>query len=269
MPDRKKYYDVYKVFDHLEPGSKLIIEHHVALTRTETIRPELVALPLSELNRRRAASVDNENDLFEQLISTTVKWEEQAAITQLLDRAIEYNKPPAHEHSSNKWVTDKNGYMSISNTVYKMCYQVNEEMRYDHVTKSSLPIAWVLQWDVLTNSPLRRTAQLAGQDKRFTDKSAMEKYLNRCIAAYAHLFAEISPPIPRNLLKYFTLHRLLLPGYSVADNAVTAARTSESDLPRESVLERIAADKASNKTKAAKQGNEAPGKSKKRGDEEH
>lgn len=43
----------------------------------------------------------------------------------------------------------------------------------------------------------------------------MEKYINGRIAAYAHLFTEISPPIPRDQAGRFTVNGVLLPGYTV------------------------------------------------------
>ena len=45
----------------------------------------------------------------------------------------------------------------------------------------------------------------------------MEKYLQGRIAAYAHLFTEISPPIPKEHLKHFCVNGVLLPGYTVED----------------------------------------------------
>ena len=43
----------------------------------------------------------------------------------------------------------------------------------------------------------------------------MEKYLQGRIAAYAHLFTEISPPIPKEHRKHFCVNGVLLPGYTV------------------------------------------------------
>lgn len=43
----------------------------------------------------------------------------------------------------------------------------------------------------------------------------MEKYLQGRIAAYAHLFTEISPPIPKEYQKHFCVNGVLLPGYTV------------------------------------------------------
>ena len=43
----------------------------------------------------------------------------------------------------------------------------------------------------------------------------MDKYLQGRINAYAHLFTEISPPIPKGEEKRFSVNGILLPGYTV------------------------------------------------------
>ena len=43
----------------------------------------------------------------------------------------------------------------------------------------------------------------------------MEKYLQGRIAAYSHLFTEISPPIPADARQRFCVNGVLLPGYTV------------------------------------------------------
>lgn len=43
----------------------------------------------------------------------------------------------------------------------------------------------------------------------------MEKYLQGRINAYAHLFKEISPPIPAEHEKRFCVNGVLLPGYTM------------------------------------------------------
>jgi hypothetical protein len=273
MPNGQKPYEVYRGLDRLEPGEKLRIEHHVSLVPELLDLSEWVSLPLSELEKRRADSANYEKVLFGQLVSATGKWEEQAAATRLLDRAIEYDKTPAAQHSSNQWHADEHGRHSVSNAVYKMTYSFSEESRYDREKQTSVPVAWSVTWDVFVNTPVRDhysypSRKMAGQGrKRFTDKTAMEKYLNGRIAAYSHLFAEISPPLPSELARHFTVNGLLLPGYSVADGERPGVGVTEADRPRESVLERIAADRAARKDKTSDRGKPEPGKRKQRGGE--
>ena len=58
--------------------------------------------------------------------------------------------------------------------------------------------------------------QIAGQErKHFAEKSEMERYLQGRIKAYAHLFTEISPPIPAEEKRRFCVNGVLLPGYTV------------------------------------------------------
>ncbi len=59
-------------------------------------------------------------------------------------------------------------------------------------------------------------AKIAGQDRKvFSDKAAMEKYLNGRIKAYDRLFTEISPPIPQEYAEHFKVNGMLLPGYTI------------------------------------------------------
>jgi hypothetical protein len=261
-------YEVYRGLDSLTPGKNLKIEHYVSFTREQADISELAILPPVELERRRADSARIERVLFEQLTESAGKWEEQAAITQLLDRAIEYGKTPAAEHSGNQWRADNNGCRSVSNAVYEMRCQVYEETRYDRENQASVPVAWKVTWEVFVNTPkpyLYRSAsrKIAGQDKkRFADKAAADKYIKGRIAAYSHLFAEISPPIPPELAEHFKVNGLLLPGYRVAGDERAAIPFAEADRPKASVLERIAADKAERTAQSGGRGTPAPGRKK-------
>ena len=49
----------------------------------------------------------------------------------------------------------------------------------------------------------------------------MEKYLQGRIAAYSHLFTEISPPIPEEAQRRFCINGVLLPGYTVETPELT------------------------------------------------
>jgi len=268
--ENNDFYNVYKYGDSLKPGLTLKIEHTVSVRDKDDI-VDLVKLPMAELERRRGDSVNNENVLFEQLQKVTGKWEEQAALTQLLDSALEYCKAPAVNHSSNQWIIDQNGYSSISNMVYKMEWRSYEETRYNHELKASVPVAWQLTWDMRVNPPngansYRSGTKIAGQDrKRFTDKVSMEKYLKGRIAAYSLLFTEISPPVPQDYAKHFEVNGLLLPGYRLADNELGRPEVNNNRQSNEkpqqgakepggekaSVLEQIAADRERRKTRDA------------------
>ncbi len=166
----------------------------------------------------------------------------------LLDKAMEYLSAPSVDHTANEWRPDRSGDgRIISNMVYKMWYCMNEETRYNYETKEHIPIAWHLTWDVWTNGPLDGCDRIAGQfRKRFTDKAAMEKYLQGRTRAYAHLFTEVSPPIPKEFERYFTVNGQLLPGYRVKGQEPNLhERNAAASVPekRESAIGRLAAAK--------------------------
>ena len=52
-------------------------------------------------------------------------------------------------------------------------------------------------------------------------RDAAEAYINGRIAAYAHLFTELSPPIPEDKVRYFRANGHLLRGYTVAPHEPT------------------------------------------------
>ena len=107
------------------------------------------------------------------------------------------------------------------------------------------------------NSPKQGYGEkIAGQNqKRYTDKAAALKYLDGRKKAYAHLFTEISPQIPKQYERHFTVHGALLPGYTVEGRESvktdrTAAEVSEggiSMLEKPSVLGKLAAAKSQEK----------------------
>ncbi|HBF6946145.1 TPA: antirestriction protein ArdA, partial [Clostridioides difficile] len=98
----------------------------------------------------------------------------------------------------------------------QMNYYIYENTRYDKEAQKSIPYSWTLTWSVRTNSPSRTQAKIAGQDRKvFTDKAAMEKYLNGRIKAYDRLFTEISPPIPQEYADYFKVNGMLMPDYTI------------------------------------------------------
>jgi len=236
------------------------------------------------LERRRESSVSHETVLFEQLQKAVGKWEEQAALTQLVDSALEYCKTPAASHSSNRWQVDQNDYHTISNAVYKMGWRVYEDKRYDRDTGTYTPVSWQLSWNLRTNSPTgansyKDNVKIAGQEgKKFTDKAAMEKYLNGRIAAYSSLFTEMSPPLPQEYAHCFMVRGLLLPGYRLAADQAADQAHPIGDQGRDekspgtekpSVLEQIAADRERRKVRdSASAHREVPGVGKKKGHDE-
>lgn len=238
MDDKKSFYHTHD-YDDLTPGVKLKLEHLLIFDRDNADISPFLDKTVEELQEMRERSSSAEQFIFKKLQSGVTEWEEQGARTMLLDRAIQFLKTPQIKHTANKWKENEYGTRNeISNMVYGMSYNIYEQTKYNQETKQSVPVAWYVTWDVYVRYPAESSHNrppIAGQqNKRYTDKAAADKYLQGRIKAYAHLFTEISPPIPLEYKRNFMVNGHLLPGY-----------TLEGQLPEKaSVLDRLAASKA-------------------------
>ena len=208
----------YSSYDHdkLETAETMRIERRIYFEAKDGEIAPYVSLPLEQLHAMREESAAAEQAIFNDLSSRAAAWEEQAGRTLLLDKTLEYVRTPHVQHTANEWQTTEHNRHIRSNRVYQMNYYIYENTRYDKEAQKSIPYSWTLTWSVRTNSPSRTQAKIAGQDRKvFTDKAAMEKYLNGRIKAYDRLFTEISPPIPQEYADYFKVNGMLMPDYTI------------------------------------------------------
>ena len=219
----------YKVFDYdqIKHGQELKIDHSIYLDLYDI--SGIAQKPLAEVQAMYDQSVEGEHKAFEIVLAAVKQWEKQAAVTQKLRRGLDYLKTLEVSHTANQWVrNERSDWDEISNKVYKMSIHVYESHRYDRSTKEMVPEAWYVSWDLRLNSPSQHTRTIAGQrQKKYTDKAAAEKYIVGRKKAYAHLFTEISPPIPQEYASDFMVNGLLLPGYRVEGTEHTAAEQKE------------------------------------------
>lgn len=208
-------------YTHLDPGRELEISSHIYFSSSQSDLSELVKLSPDALKEQEQASVDQEKAIYEEVLKVSEKWVQQAMKTCELRKAQQYLTIPPTPHTANVWIDGEYDWHEISNMVYKMSWRVYENTRYDKAKKESVPVSWEISWYLTFNTPREPDysgpgRQIAGQDrKRFTDKAAMEKYLQGRINAYAHLFTELSPPIPKGEERRFSVNGILLPGYTV------------------------------------------------------
>lgn len=208
----------------LKPGEELKVTGYVSYSTGKHDISDLVQLSINKLAELEEASIAAEKAICTQISDKVSEWSQQAVQTVRIRHAKDYLRTPVAEHTSNCWVEDGDWHR-ISNKVYKMSWHAYERSpyRYSGSGKKAHNTVWELTWDVTYNAPycpplMYSTRKIAGQrDKTFLDKADMEKYLQGRIAAYANLFTEISPPIPKEDQKYFCVHGLLLPGYTVED----------------------------------------------------
>ena len=207
-----------------EPGKELKIIHHISSSTSGLDFSDLVSQSFDELTALEEASMKQEEDIYKQMCDMENQWAQQAKETVRIRQAKVYLRTPVAEHTSNCWVVDGDWHR-ISNMVYKMSWHSFERSpyRYSGSSEKKHDSVWELTWEVTFNAPycpplMYSTRKIAGQrQKTFLSKAEMEKYLQGRIAAYANLFTEISPPIPKEDQKYFCVHGLLLPGYTVED----------------------------------------------------
>ena len=208
-------------YTHLDPGRELEISSHIYFSSSQSDLSELVKLSPDALKEQEQASVDQEKAIYAEILKVSEKWVQQAMKTCELRKAQQYLTIPPTPHTANVWIDGEYDWHEISNMVYKMSWRVYENTRYDKAKKESVPVSWEISWYLTFNTPREPDysgpgRQIAGQDrKRFTDKAAMEKYLQGRINAYAHLFTELSPPIPKGEERRFSVNGILLPGYTV------------------------------------------------------
>ena len=203
--------------DKLETASNMWIERRIYFNAKDGDIAPYTSLPIAQLLTMRKESAAAEQTIFNRLAEQAAAWEEQAGKTLLYDRTLEYVRTPNVQHTANEWQKSEYDRYTRSNRVYQMSYYIYENTRYDRETQKSIPYSWTLTWSVHTNSPSKNgQAKIAGQDRKtFSDKAAMEKYLNGRIKAYDHLFTEISPPIPQEYAEYFKVNGQLMPDYNI------------------------------------------------------
>lgn len=89
---RDSFYFLNAYQDGITPGQKITIQHNVSYNdwRAAPHLAPLVKLTDAEINQRKEASITLEKELYAKLKQIASEWDEQAAHTMLLERALEY-----------------------------------------------------------------------------------------------------------------------------------------------------------------------------------
>ena len=205
-------------YTHLDPGRELEISSHIYFSSSQSDLSELVKLSPDALKEQEQASVDQEKAIYAEILKVSEKWVQQAMKTCELRKAQQYLTIPPTPHTANVWIDGEYDWHEISNMVYKMSYRVSENKTPDG-TLINCTLSWDIHYNTLQHPTPDYTGdgwKIAGQsDKRFATKEELERYLQGRIKAYAHLFTEVSPPIPKGEERRFSVNGILLPGYTV------------------------------------------------------
>lgn len=151
---RDSFYFLNAYQDGITPGQKITIQHNVSYNdwRAAPHLAPLVKLTDAEINQRKEASITLEKELYAKLKQIASEWDEQAAHTMLLERALEYVHTPEVEHTANEWKERENGVWEISNRTYKMRYQITYAKATD---------IYLVSWGIIYNAPKQPNSKYA------------------------------------------------------------------------------------------------------------
>ena len=210
-------------YTHIDPGREIEISTRLYSSKDQDRITELVKLPRTELGELEEASVAREKAIFSKFSEIEAEWRKTGGGDRRHPQGKAISDGPACQSYLQSVEKDQYGNYERSNRVYKMTYRFYDRTHYDRTKQETVTDAWYLSWHLHYNTICNPTPdltgdgwQLAGQsDKRFTEKADMERYLQGRIKAYAHLFTEVSPPIPKGQEGRFSVNGVLLPGYTV------------------------------------------------------
>ena len=221
MPDIKPFFSVNAWGDSLTTGATLKIVHslHYSDYTASPYMVPLVELTAAELQEKLKDSKAAEKSIFDKLKTAVSEWEAQAAQTLLLEKVLEYVRTPEVSHTSNEWKQIEGGAWEISNRVYQMRYQFTPVPQSEAVR---------VTWGIVYNTPQQpgnpRYANSWGdsryivrqEKKPYDSVEAAQRYIQGRFNLYAHLFTELSPPVPNDCKRMFMVNGHLLPGYTLA-----------------------------------------------------
>ena len=133
--EENKDYKVYR-FDYLTEGSNLKFEHSVYCEDVDI--SSFIAQGEEKIQAMRQDSIEGEKKAYDIVVAAAKQWEQQAAVTQRLDRALAYLRTPEVKHTGNCWQPFSNNkdWMEISNRV--SIYQLDMSDNADNLRFMSL-----------------------------------------------------------------------------------------------------------------------------------
>lgn len=217
------------ILDGMALKASATVRSAYTFTGTGETNPDLAVLVKNpDLDRALAECENAAKDALENVKTAITEWENAAKLKWQIACAMEYQRITADKDAfvksttENVWKTISRSEHScnqkISNAVYSMGFSVWSEGAPLDDENSTGP--WRLSWDVSARSYayLNGCYGIAGQEKmRFKDKAKMEAYIEGRKKAYAHLFTEMWPKIPKKYAGPFMLYGVLLPGYTVEE----------------------------------------------------
>lgn len=215
---KNQFYEVGSYTGVLREGREICIQRQMTYRGQYADFKPFLNIPQKELEKRLNDSKAEEKKIYDGLQKAAKAWDEHGAQTLLLQKAIEYLKTPEVQHTANQWKQQKDGSWEISNLVYKMTYtieKVRDEWKLtwelEYTSPGYKPPTYYSPYD---NSPRPRIEREGS--KKYKTLEGAQKYIQGKYDEYAHLFMELSPPIPPEAKMFFCVNGQLLQGYTMA-----------------------------------------------------
>lgn len=218
MASQQPFYTVSSYTGNLREGQHIEVRRQLLYQGENADFKPFLQFPVKELEKRLKKSVRAENRIFAEIQTAIGAWDEHGAETLLLQKAIAYVRTPVVKHTGNEWKRRKDGSWEISNFVYQMGFKIEPcgdewrltwELRY---TAPALPKDYIpTPYD---NWPRRWVER--ENNKKYKTLEGAQKYVQAKFDQYAAFFAELSPPVPEDVRRLFSVSGQLLPGYITA-----------------------------------------------------
>ena len=216
MSNQQPFYTVSSYTGNLREGQHIEVRRQLLYLGENADFKPFAQFPVKELEKRLKKSLRAEKKVFDEMQAAIKAWDQHGAETLLLQKAIAYVRTPAVKHTGNEWKRRKDGTWEISNFVYQMAFKIEQRsdewrltwgLRY---TAPALPKdytpspydSWTKRWIERENS------------KKYKTPDGAQKYIQAKFDQYTVLFMELSPPVPEEVRRLFSVSGQLLPGYT-------------------------------------------------------
>jgi len=216
------------------PGSSFHLEQRIAFsysTAKKFLDP-LLSQDRKDLEQQKKESEAKEKAVYADIQKLCKTWENHASQTLLLTRAMEYLDTKTVKHTKNQWKEAKDGTWEISNLVYKMRFKISKTAK-----QGELCLEWSVVYNIPDqpksywysynryNNPWGADIYIVKPEKRtYTSLDSAQKFIQARFDEYVSFFTELSPPVPHECQKMFSVNGCLLPGYKAAPPEKTEQR---------------------------------------------
>lgn len=218
---KKQFYQIGSYTGGLREGREICVQRQITYCGQYADFKPFLNVPQKELEKRLKDSRTEEKKIYDSLQKAAQAWDAHGAQTLLLQKAIEYLKTPVIQHTANQWKQRKDGTWEISNLVYKMTYTIQKAhdewkltWELEYTAPGYKPPIYYSPYDSSSRPRIEREGS-----KKYKTLEGAQKYIQSKYDEYAHLFMELSPPIPEDAKQFFCVNGQLLQGYTTAPKA--------------------------------------------------